>query len=142
MLIHQGGHSLQKAPELIVAHGTKHFPESKTRPRISEHCKNPKPILKNQKHIQESKMLPRFQNTVGFSEVFWVLGSIFCLWDVLWILGCVLGCWGVSLVSGTYFGFWDVFWILGVFLDSGTCFVPTSHRMNLMFSHKKGDCKK
>ena len=32
------------------------------------------------------------------------------------------------------FGFWDVFWILGrvldleVFLDSGTCFVPTSHR--------------
>ena len=27
-----------------------------------------------------------------------------------------------------FFGFWEVFWILGSVLDSGTCFVPTSHR--------------
>ena len=44
------------------------------------------------------------------------------------------------LDSGMWFGFWEVFWILGsvldsgkccgfweVFLDSGTCFVHTSH---------------
>ena len=115
MLIHQGGHSLQKAPELIVAHGTKHFPESKTRPRISEHCKNPKPIPKNQKHIQP-KMLPRFQNTVGFSEVFWVLGSIFLS------LGCALDSGMCFRMLGSVFGFWDVFWILGCVLDSGGVF--------------------
>ena len=32
------------------------------------------------------------------------------------------------LDSGRCFGFWDVFWILGSVLDSGKCFVPTSHR--------------
>ena len=39
--------------------------------------------------------------------------------------------------SGTCFGFWEVFlesrtcfWILGSVLDSGKCFVPTSHHNN------------
>ena len=31
---------------------------------------------------------------------------------------------------GSVFGIWDVFWILGSVLDSGKCFVPTSHHNN------------
>ena len=31
-------------------------------------------------------------------------------------------------ILGRVFAFWDVFWILASVLDSGTCFVPTSHR--------------
>ena len=74
--------------------------------------------------------------------MFWVLGSVFGFWDIFWILGCVLD-------SGKCFGFRDVFlnsekcyWIVGIVLDSGMCFVPMSHHMNLMISHKKGNCKK
>ena len=116
--------------------GTKHFPESQNT------CKNPKPIPKKQNHIQVCKMLPRFQNTVGFWEAFWILGSVLDSGECFWFLGHILD-------FGKCFGFWDVFfnsekcyWIVGCVLDSGTCFVPTSHRMNLMISHKKGDCKK
>ena len=47
--------------------------------------------------------------------MFWILGRVFRFCDVFWILGGV-------------FGFWEVFWILGRVLDSGKCFVPTSHR--------------
>ena len=46
-------------------------------------------------------------------------GMCFGFWEVFWVLGRV-------------FGFWDVFWILGSVLDSGTCFVPTSHRMYIL----------
>ena len=49
--------------------------------------------------------------------MFWILGRVFRFCDVFWILGRV-------------FGFWEVFWILGRVLDSGKCFVPTSHRKN------------
>ena len=43
------------------------------------------------------------ENSVGFWEVFWILGSVF--------------------------GFWEVFWILGSVLDSGKCFVPMGHHI-------------
>ena len=48
--------------------------------------------------------------------MFWTLGSVFGFWIVFRILGRVLD-------PGTCFRFWKVF------LDSGACFVPTSHRM-------------
>ena len=50
--------------------GTKHFPESKTLPRIQNTSQNPKTLLRIQKHFPESKntsqnpkSLPRIQNT-------------------------------------------------------------------------------
>ena len=55
----------------------------------------------------------------------------------LWTLGWVFGFWDVFMDSGKcfwnlgrVFGFWEVFWILGSVLDSGKCFVPTSHHNN------------
>ena len=138
MLIHQGGRSLQKAPELTVAH------RDKTLPRIPEHLQESKTHPKKTKSHPRIKMLPRFQNTVGFWEAFWILGSVLDSGECFWFLGH-----NFILDFGKCFGFWDVFfnsekcyWIVGCVLDSGTCFVPTSHRMNLMISHKKGDCKK
>ena len=43
--------------------GTKHFPESKTLPRIQNTSQNPKTLPRIQKHIPETKTLPRIQNT-------------------------------------------------------------------------------
>ena len=103
--------------------GTKHFPESKTRPRIPEH------LQESKTHPKKPKTHPRIQNTSQIPKHFWILGSVLDSGECFWFLGHILD-------FGTCFGFWDVF------LDSGTCFVPTSHRMNLMISHKKGDCKK
>ena len=42
-----------------------------------------------------------------------ILDSWICFWHVFWILGSVYGLWEVFLESGTCFGFWEVFWILG-----------------------------
>ena len=76
-------------PWLIVTKlflNLKHFPESKTCPRI-------------QKHFPESKTHPRIQKCfcfLPFWDVFWIVGSIFGFWDMFWILGSV-------------FWFWDVF---------------------------------
>ena len=74
------------------------------------------------------------ENSVGFWEVFWVLGSVleygkcFAVWEVL-DSGKCFGFWEVFWILGSVFGFWEVFWILGsvfgfweVFLDSGKCF--------------------
>ena len=108
---------------------TKHFPESKTRPRIQNTSQNPKhfpeskntsqnphthPRIQNtsqnpkthpriQKDFPESKTGPRIQNT---SQI-WILESVFEFWDVFWIPGSV-------------FGFWEVFWILGRVLSLRT----------------------
>ena len=65
----------------------------------------------------------------GFWEVFWIAGE-----TCFWILGGVLDSGKCFWILGRVFGFWEVFWILGrvfgfweMFLDSETCFVPTSH---------------
>ena len=57
---------------------------------------------------------------ICFWHVFWILGSVYGLWDgfldsgmCLWTLGSVFGIWDVFLDSGKCFGFWEVFWILG-----------------------------
>ena len=50
------------------------------------------------------------ENSVGFWEVFWILGSVFGFWEVF-------------LDSG------KCFWILGSVLDSGKCFVPMGHQI-------------
>ena len=75
---------------------TKHFPHSKTLPRIQNRSQNPK-------HIPESGFCKVFLNSgkcFGFWEVFLDSGKCFGFWEVFWILGSV-------------FEFWDVFWILG-----------------------------
>ena len=113
MLIHQGGHSLLKAPELIVA---QHFPESKTHPRIPEH------LQESKTHPKNHKTHPRIQNTSQIPKHFWILGSILDSGECFWFLGHILG-------FGTCFGFWDVFfnsekcyWTVGCVLDSGGVF--------------------
>ena len=94
------------------------------------------------------------ENSVGFWEVFWVLGSVldsgkcfgfwevfldsgkcFGFWEVFldsgkcfWILGSVLDSGKCFWILGSVFGFWEVFWILGSVLDSGKCFVPMGHQ--------------
>ena len=85
---------------------TKHFPDSKTLPRIQNRSRNPK-------HIPESGFCKVFLNSgkcFGFWEVF------FGFWEVFCILGSVFGFWEGFLNSGTCFGFWEVF------LDSRKCF--------------------
>ena len=77
----------------------KHFPESKTRPRIL-------------KHFPQS----------GFWKVFLNSGTCFGFRVVFLDSGKCFGFWAVFLDSGT------CFWILGRVLDSGKCFVLTSHR--------------
>ena len=120
MLIHQGGRSLQKAPELTVAH------RDKTLPRIPEH------LQESKTHPKKTKSHPRIQNASQIPKHCWILGSIldsgkhFGFWEVFWILGSVFGFWDIFLIlgsvlgSGTCFsilrsvtGLWDVFWILG-----------------------------
>ena len=93
---------------------TKHFPDSKTLPRI-------------QKHIPETKTGPRIQNTSQnldsgkcfgiLGGVFWILASVFGFWEVFWILGSVFGFWDVFWILGRVFGFWEVFWNLGSVLS-------------------------
>ena len=116
MLIHQGGHSLQKAPELTVAH------KSKTLPRIQNTSQNPRTFARIQNPSQKTKNTPKNSKYFLDSKTLLDSGKYFGFWEVCWILGSVL-------VSGTYSGFWDVFWILGcvfelseVLLDCGTCF--------------------
>ena len=106
----------RKHPNSLWLIRTKHFPESKTRPRIPEH------LQESKTHPKKPKTHPRIQNTSQIPKHFWILGSILDS-------GKCFGFWGVLLVSGTYSGFWDVFWILGrvfefseVLLDCGTCF--------------------
>ena len=106
--------------------GTKHFPklkhfqESKTLPKIQNTSQNPKHLLLWDVFLDSGKCF-------GFWEMFWILESVFGFWEMFWILGSVLD-------SGKCFGFWKVFldsgtcfWILGSVLDSGKCFVQTSH---------------
>ena len=52
-----------------------------------------------------------FGTCFGFLEVF--LDSGMCFW-----------------ILGSVYGLWDMFWILGSVLDPGKCFVPTSHHNN------------
>ena len=47
----------------------------KTSPRIKKHFHEFKTRLKNQKHVKDSNILPRIQNT-------WILGSVFGFWDM------------------------------------------------------------
>ena len=64
---------------------TKHFPESKTRPRI-------------------------LGNLFGFWEVFSILRSVFVFWDVFWILGSVFGFWKVFCSVGSVLSLWATVW--------------------------------
>ena len=89
--------------------GTKHFPESKTRPRIQKHLPEPKTLPRIQTHFQETKHTscthPRIQNTFAwFWDVFLNSGTCFGVWEVFWILGRI-------------FEFLHVFWILGSVLS-------------------------
>ena len=114
MLIHQGGRSLQKAPELTVAH------RDKTLPRIPEHLqeskthpKKNKITSKNPKCFPDSKTLLDSGKHFEFWEVFWILGSVFGFWDIFLILGSVLGSGTCFSILRSVTGLWDVFWILG-----------------------------
>ena len=77
------------------------------------------------KHFPDSKTLPRIQTHPRI----WILESVFEFWDVFGFRevfldsGKCFGFWEVFLDSGKCFGFWEVF------LDSGKCVVLTSHRM-------------
>ena len=70
--------------------GTKHFPKSKTLPRIQNTFQNPKHFPESKNTSQNPKTLPRIQNTsqrrrcFGFWDVFLDSGKCF------WILGSVL----------------------------------------------------
>ena len=114
MLIHQGGHSLQKAPELTVAH------RDRTLPRIPEH------LQESKTHPKKTKSHPRIQNASQIPKHCWILGSIldfgkcFGFWGVFLVSGTYSWFWGSVLGSVTCFsilrsvtGLWDVFWILG-----------------------------
>ena len=55
-----------------------------------------KTLPRIQKHFPESKTRPRILgNLFGFWEVFSILRSVFGFWDVFWILGSVFGFWKV-----------------------------------------------
>ena len=113
--------------------GTKHFPESITRPRIKKHLPKSKTPPRIQKHVPESKTLPRIQTlprikkcfweVLGFLSVFLVFGTCFGLLqgfldsriEVFWILGS-------GSDAGTCFGFWEVFLDSGRVLNSGRVF--------------------
>ena len=82
----------------------KHFPEPKTLSRIQKHFPESKNTFRNPKHFPESKntyQSPDFGTCFGFCDLFRILVNVF--------------------------GFWELFWILGRVLDSGKCFVLTSH---------------
>ena len=71
----------------------KHFPESKTRPRIHKHFPESKTLPRIQNHIPESKAGPRIQNTsqnLDSGKCFWILGSVLDSGKCFWILGSVL----------------------------------------------------
>ena len=85
---------------------TKHFPDSKTLPRIQTHPR-----------IWILESVFEFWDVFGFREVFLDSGKCF------WILGNVFGFWEVFLDSG------KCCWVLGRVLESGKCVVLTSHRM-------------
>ena len=92
MLIHQGGRSLQKAPELIVAH------RDRTLPRIQNMSQNPKllPSQKTKNTPKNPKCFPDSKTPLDSGKGFWSLGC--------------------ALDSGT------CLWILVSILDSGECF--------------------
>ena len=71
----------------------KHVPESKTLPRI-------------QKHVPESKILG---SVLDSGTCFWILGSVLDSGKCFWILGRVFGFWEVFWILGRVFGLWEVF---------------------------------
>ena len=62
-------------------------------------------------------------------QLFWIqiLANVLDSGKCFWILGRVFGFWEVFLDSGTWF------WILGSVLESGKCFVLTSHRIKRQY---------
>ena len=88
---------------------TKHFPDSKTLPRIQNTSQNPK-------HFPESKTTSQNPKQVPGSKThprIWILESVFEFWEVFWILGSVFEFWDVFWTLGSVFGFWEVFRNLG-----------------------------
>ena len=64
-----------------------------------------------QKHFPESKTRPRILgNLFGFWEVFSILRSVFVFWDVFWILGSVFGFWKVFCNVGSVLSLWTTVW--------------------------------
>ena len=97
-------HCLDKYLTLPWLIGTRHFPESKTRPRIQKH---------DPKYFREFKTLFKIS-----WEFFRILGSAFGFWEVLWIPGSVF--W---LGTCHYFK-----------SEPGKCFVPTRHHCLIRLS--------
>ena len=91
--------------------------KDKTLPRIQNTAQNPKKLPRIQKHFPEPKTLSRIQKHFPESKNTYQSpdsGTCFGFCDLFRILVNV-------------FGFWELFWILGRVLDSGKCFVLTSH---------------
>ena len=93
--------------------GTKHFQNSKTRPRI-------------QNKSQKPKTHPRIQNTSQNPKHFWILGLFFGFCEVFLNSGMCFGFREVFLDSGTCFGFKEEF------LNFGLCFCPISHGSSVL----------
>ena len=115
-------------PDLLWLIGTntsqnlKRFPEITIHPRVQNTSQNPKICPRTQNTSQNVKTLPRIQNTSQNPKLFWILGCVLDFGKCFWILGSVNWILGSILDSRMWFGFWEVF------LNSGKCFVPTSHR--------------
>ena len=70
-----------------------------------------KTLPRIQKHFPESKTRPRILgNLFGFWEVFSILRSVFVFWDVFWILGSVFGFWKVFCSVGSVLSLWATVW--------------------------------
>ena len=97
MLIHQGCHSLQKAPELTMAHRDKTLPRIqntsqnlRTLARIQNPSQKTKNTPKNPKYFPDSKTLLDSGKCFGFWDIFWILGHVLDSGMCFWILGHVL----------------------------------------------------
>ena len=70
-----------------------------------------KTLPRIQKHFPESKTRPRILgNLFGFWEVFSILRSVFVFWEVFWILGSVFGFWKVFCSVGSVLSLWATVW--------------------------------
>ena len=92
--------------ELICTNGKRDSGTKFTRPEFCVHlwtvARKDKTLPRIQKHFPESKTRPRILgNLFGFWEVFSILRSVFVFWDVFWILGSVFGFWKVFCSVGS-----------------------------------------
>ena len=88
----------------------KHFPESKTRPKIQNMSQNPKHFPESKSVLESGKYFGFLGVFLVFWDGFWILASVLGFWDVFWILGSVLSLWAI-VSSGAFCKEWPPWWI-------------------------------